>query len=166
MTLLEPLQLLWLGLLAPLTALYILKRRRQRRRVPSTLLWEAALRDMRAERPWKRLLPHASFILQVLLIIAGAVLAGVGLVGNGLLIGGLVSANNAVDTFETDPELRAAARDDISRGNTIGIIGGVVGGAFTVAGAVLITLGVRRRQSNVSPMVDQGAMGVMWSGRF
>jgi hypothetical protein len=94
-------------------------------------------------------------------------LAGVGLIGNGLLIGGLVSANNAVTTFETEPTQRSGARDDITRGNKIGIAGGVVGGAFTVAGAVLITLGVRRRQTGaVSPMMDTQTMGVQWSGRF
>ncbi len=93
--------------------------------------------------------------------------AGVGLVGNALLIGGLVSANNAVDTFETEPARRNAARQDITQGNRIGIVGGVVGGAFTVAGAVLITLGVRKRQtSRVSPMMDTQTMGVQWSGRF
>jgi len=106
------------------------------------------------------------------LIIAGGVLAGLGLIGNGLLIGGLVSANNAVSTFETEPQQRADARKDITRGNTLGIVGGALGGAFTVAGAVLITLGVRRRQSTVSPMIDVAgvggtqSMGVQWSGRF
>ena len=34
-----PLQLAWLGLLVPLVVLYILRRRRERRRVGSTLLW-------------------------------------------------------------------------------------------------------------------------------
>ena len=100
------------------------------------------------------------------MIIAGAVLAGVGLVGNGLLIGGLVSANRAVNTFETEPQQRADARKDITRGNTIGIVGGAVGGAFTVAGAVLVVLGVRKRQGRVSPMLDTQTMGVQWTGRF
>ena len=41
-----PLQLAWLGLLVPLVVLYILRRRRDRRQVGSTLLWESALRDL------------------------------------------------------------------------------------------------------------------------
>jgi hypothetical protein len=97
------------------------------------------------------------------------VLTGVGLVGNALLIGGLVSANRAVDTFETDPEGRAQARTDITRGNTIGIVGGALGGAFTVTGAVLIVLGVRKSQGTVAPMLDAQTMqpmGIQWSGRF
>ena len=73
MTLLSPWQLLWLGLLVPLVGLYILKRRREQRIVGSTLLWELALRDMRAERPWKKLIPQVSLLLQILALIIGAV---------------------------------------------------------------------------------------------
>lgn len=67
-----PLQLAWLGLLVPLVVLYILRRRRERRRVGSTLLWESALRDLRAESPFRRLVPHLSLLLQALVIILGA----------------------------------------------------------------------------------------------
>lgn len=73
MQLLSPWSLLWLGLLAPLVLLYVLKRRREIREVGSTLLWELALRDMRAERPWKRLVPHVSLLLQALAIIVAAI---------------------------------------------------------------------------------------------
>ena len=64
MSLLSPLSLLWVGLLAPLVLLYVLKRRRQAREVGSTLLWELALRDLRAERPWKKLVPQLALLLQ------------------------------------------------------------------------------------------------------
>jgi hypothetical protein len=70
---LSPLSLFWLGLLAPLVALYVLKRRRQVREVGSTLLWALAARDLRAERPWRRLVPQLSLLLQALAIVAGAV---------------------------------------------------------------------------------------------
>jgi len=72
MGLLSPLALLWAGLLAPLVVLYILKRRRQSREIGSTLLWELALRDLRAERPWKKLIPQVALLLQALAILAGA----------------------------------------------------------------------------------------------
>ena len=74
MELLSPWSLAWLGLLGPLVLLYVLKRRRQEREVGSTLLWELALRDLRAERPWKRLVPHLSLLLQALVLIAGVLL--------------------------------------------------------------------------------------------
>src|SRR5690348_10521846 len=69
---LSPWSLAWLGLLVPLILLYVLKRRRDRKVVSSTLLWEAVLRDLRAERPWQRLRPHLSLILQALVLIVGA----------------------------------------------------------------------------------------------
>ena len=72
MRLLSPLSLAWLGLLVPLVLLYVLRRRREERSVGSTLLWEAALRDLRAERPWRRLIPHLSLLLQILVLLAAA----------------------------------------------------------------------------------------------
>jgi hypothetical protein len=72
MSLLSPLSLLWAGLLAPLVVLYVFKRRRQPREVGSTLLWELALRDLRAERPWKKLIVQLALVLQALAILAGA----------------------------------------------------------------------------------------------
>ncbi len=73
MTWLSPLSLLWAGLLVPLVALYVLKRRRQAREVGSTLLWALALRDLRAESPFRRLLPQVALALQALALVAGAV---------------------------------------------------------------------------------------------
>jgi Ca-activated chloride channel family protein len=72
MTFLSPWNLAWLGLLIPLVLLYILKRRREDLEVPSTLLWAQALRDMQADRPFRRLLPHMSLVLQALAVCAGA----------------------------------------------------------------------------------------------
>ena len=71
MTFLAPYNLAWLALLIPLIVLYILRRRRQERLVGSTLLWEQALRDLRAERPWKKLTPQVSLILQALITLQG-----------------------------------------------------------------------------------------------
>jgi len=101
--LLSPLQLAWLGLLAPLIVLYILKRRRQQRVVGSTLLWEQALRDLRAERPWKKLIPHLALLLQALVILLGALAlarpAGAGRVPAGARVAVVVdtSASMAAD---------------------------------------------------------------------
>lgn len=72
MSFLAPWNLLWMGLLVPLVGLYILKRRRQERVIASTLLWEQALRDLRAERPWQRLIPQVALLLQALVIVLGA----------------------------------------------------------------------------------------------
>jgi len=100
------------------------------------------------------------------LIIAGGVLVGVGLVGNALLIGGLVSANNAVKRFETEPEERPDARQDADRGNLLGTVGGVIGGVFTISGAVLIGLGAKKRGMTLTPAANASTVGVSWAGRF
>ncbi|MFZ5889749.1 MAG: VWA domain-containing protein [Myxococcota bacterium] len=66
-----------LGLLAPLTLLYVLKVRRERRVVPSVWLWQAAVRDLSAKSPFKRLTPNVPLVLETLAIVAlGLALAG------------------------------------------------------------------------------------------
>ncbi len=97
MRLLSPWGLAWLGLLVPLVLLYILKRRRETRVVGSTLLWEQALRDLRAERPWKRFVPQVAFLLQALAIVAGALAlsrpAGAGAVPSGATVAVVVDVS-------------------------------------------------------------------------
>ncbi len=96
--------LAWLGLLAPLVLLYVLKRRREERRVGSTLLWELALRDMRAERPWQKLVPQVSLFLQALVLILGALAlsrpAGVGQVPSGARIAVVVDTSASMAARE------------------------------------------------------------------
>lgn len=66
-----------LGLLLPLALLYVLKVQRERRVVPSVWLWQAALRDLSARSPFKRLTPSVPLILETLALIALALaLAG------------------------------------------------------------------------------------------
>ena len=62
-----------LGLLAlavPIVALYMLRMRRRERVVSSTILWEQAIRDVRANAPWQRLQPNLLLLLQLLALAA------------------------------------------------------------------------------------------------
>ena len=52
----------------PIVAMYILKMRRPVRVVPSTFLWEQALRDVQANAPWQRLRPNLLLLLQLLAV--------------------------------------------------------------------------------------------------
>ena len=62
---------LWLlGLLGPLLLLYILRVRRERVRVASTWLWQAAARDMLARSPWQRLRRRLLLLLEILALLA------------------------------------------------------------------------------------------------
>ncbi|MBW2460300.1 MAG: BatA and WFA domain-containing protein [Deltaproteobacteria bacterium] len=104
MQLLAPLQLLWFGLAVPLVLLYVLKRRRTEREVGSTLLWEQALRDLRAERPWKRLMPHLSLLLQLLVLAVGAIAlarpVGVGGATAGARTAVVIDTSSSMAAFE------------------------------------------------------------------
>lgn len=106
MSLLEPLSLAWLGLLVPLVLLYVLKRRRTERVVGSTLLWSLAQRDLRAERPWQRLIPYLSLLLQALALLLGALAlarpAGAGHVPAGA---------RTVVVIDTSPSMAAEGED-------------------------------------------------------
>lgn len=115
MTFLSPWMLAWLGLLAPLVLLYILKRRRETRVIGSTMLWEQALRDMRAERPWKKLIPQVALILQLLAIIAGAIAlarpAGAGGVPSGAFVAVIVDTSASMAAMHEGEPRVDRARD-------------------------------------------------------
>lgn len=104
------------------------------------------------------------------LIVAGGILGGLGVGSAIMMAAGLAKANNAVDTFETEPAKREKARNDNQLGNTLGIAGGVAAGVFLTAGAVLIALGVKKKQNNrrtaVAPMINSEQIGAVLRARF
>lgn len=55
MSLIAPLNFLFAGLLGIIVLLYMLRLKRKERVVPSTLLWQSALRDLQANAPWQKL---------------------------------------------------------------------------------------------------------------
>ncbi|MFL5681236.1 MAG: vWA domain-containing protein, partial [Chloroflexota bacterium] len=70
-----PLALLGLLFLPVVVAMYLLKLRRDEAIVPSTLLWSRLLGDVEANAPWQRLRRSLLLLLQLLLVIALALLA-------------------------------------------------------------------------------------------
>jgi hypothetical protein len=117
--LLSPLSLAWLGLLGPLVALYILKRRRIEREVGSTLLWELALRDLRAERPFKRLIPHLSLLLQILIVILGAIAlsrpAGAGRIPNAARLAVVIDTSASMAATDAEGKSRLERAQEAAR---------------------------------------------------
>src|SRR6188768_3093337 len=66
----SPANLALLGLLVPLVLLYVLRIRREKRRVPYTWLWRSAERDLLAKHPFRRLFPYVSLLLEALALSA------------------------------------------------------------------------------------------------
>src|SRR3954463_3624552 len=70
-----PLALLGLLFVPAVIAMYLLKLRRDEAVVPSTLLWTRLVADVEANAPWQRLRRSVLLLLQLLLVIALALLA-------------------------------------------------------------------------------------------
>lgn len=75
MPFLAPLALAGLAFLPLIVLFYLLKLRRDERRVSSTYLWRQLVRDVEANAPWQRLRRSLLFFLQLLLVVALAFLA-------------------------------------------------------------------------------------------
>src|SRR3954454_15960880 len=70
-----PLALLGLVFVPAVIAMYLLKLRRDEAIVPSTLLWNRLVADVEAHAPWQRLRRSLLLLLQLLLVLALAILA-------------------------------------------------------------------------------------------
>src|SRR5918997_7147438 len=75
MSFLSPLALLGLLFVPVVLAMYLLKLRRERQVVPSTLLWQKLLTDIEANAPWQKLRRSLLLLLQLLLVALLAILA-------------------------------------------------------------------------------------------
>ena len=75
MSFLSPLALLGLLFVPVVLAMYLLKLRRDRQVVSSTLLWQRLLTDVEANAPWQRLRRSLLLFLQLLLVALLAILA-------------------------------------------------------------------------------------------
>lgn len=65
----NPAALWFLTLIVPIVLLYLLKRRRQDRVVPSTFLWKQALEDTQASTPFQKLRSNLLLLLQILIVV-------------------------------------------------------------------------------------------------
>src|SRR2546430_14462198 len=75
MPFIAPLALAGLAFVPLVLAFYLLKLRRDERPVSSTLLWNRLVADVEANAPWQRLRRSLLLLLQLLLVIALAILA-------------------------------------------------------------------------------------------
>lgn len=119
--LLSPAGLAALGLLVPLVVLYILKIKRQRRRVATTWLWAAAQRDLLARHPFRKLIAQIPLLLQALvLLLLGLALArpatrGRAITGDHLAIVIDTSASMSAAAVDHPVEGELATRLDLAK---------------------------------------------------
>jgi hypothetical protein len=111
---LAPLGLLGLLFIPLIVALYILRLRRDERTVSSTYLWQQLVRDVEANAPWQRLRRSLLLLLQLLLVIALAVIVArpfgerpAGLARDLVLVIDASASMRATDVF---PDRLAAAK--------------------------------------------------------
>ncbi|MCX4240973.1 outer membrane protein assembly factor BamD [Paraliomyxa miuraensis] len=107
------------------------------------------------------------------LVIGGAVTAGLGVAGLGVMGAGLAmgaGANDISGLAPDDVDARRAQFDRGRLGNTLGVVGGVAGGALLVTGAVLLSLGMRRggkgKAVAMQPSVGPHHGALVLHGRF
>ena len=110
-----PLALLGLLFLPAVVAMYLLKLRRERSVVPSTLLWQRLNTDVEANAPWQRLRRSLLLLLQLLLVAILALLAArpfverpAGLAGDIVLV---IDASASMGATDVAPHRLAAARE-------------------------------------------------------
>ena len=116
---LAPVALGLLALAAPIIALYMLRMRRQERVVSSTLLWERAIRDVRANTPWQRLRPNLLLLLQLLALLALVVALarpfwlGATPLGTNLVV--IVDVSGSMGATDVAPSRLERAKDEIRK---------------------------------------------------
>ena len=114
-----PAGLALLGLLVPLVLLYVLRIQREKRRVSSTWLWQAAARDLLARQPFRRLVPHVSLILEALAIVALGLAAARPVTRGGRIdsdhVALVIDASASMTTAGPDGRTRASLAADAAR---------------------------------------------------
>ena len=116
---LAPLGLGLLALAIPIVALYMLRMRRRPQTVSSTLLWEQAVRDVRANTPWQRLRANLLLLLQLLALLAlvGALIRPfwLGATPLGANIVAIVDVSGSMNATDVAPSRLDRARDEVRR---------------------------------------------------
>lgn len=105
---LNPLALAWAALAGGIVLLYILKLKRVKVDISSTLLWEQALADFRANAPWQKLRRNLLMILQILAMILLALALSRPFMFDSFIEGGktilVIDASSSMLTTDVGPD--------------------------------------------------------------
>jgi Ca-activated chloride channel family protein len=164
-----PLALLALLFVPAVVAMYLLRLRRTRTIVPSTLLWQRLAADVEANAPWQRLRRSLLFLLQLLLVIILAFLAArpflerpAGLARDIVLI---VDTSASMAATDVAPDRLGAARaaalealKDLPAGGKVSVI--EAGRTARIVAAGTSDLGrVRQAIDSIRPTASRGDLG-------
>jgi Ca-activated chloride channel homolog len=169
MSFLAPIALAGLAFLPVVLAMYLLKLRRDRAVIPSTLLWHALVADVEANAPWQKLRRSLLLLLQLLLVAILAILAArpfverpAGLAGDLVLVVDTSASMQATDVTPTRLDAaKAAAVDalkDLPAGGKVSVI--AAGRTAKVIANGTADLGrVRQAIASITPTSDIGDLG-------
>jgi len=164
-----PLALLGLAFVPAVVAMYLLRLRRSETVVPSTLLWQRLAADTEANAPWQRLRRSALFLVQVLLVVALALLAARPFVERpaGLARDLIVIMDTSASMAATDvqPNRLAAAKDaakdalrDLPAGGRVSVIEAGRTARVVVTGTTDVGR-ARAAIDGIQPSVGRGDLG-------
>ncbi|MFO0589812.1 MAG: vWA domain-containing protein [Polyangiaceae bacterium] len=100
-----------LGLLAPLVVLYVLRIKRQRKKVPTTWLWAAAQRDLLARHPFKKLIAQIPLLIQAIVLVLLALA-----LARPATRGRAITGDHIAIVIDTSASMGAAATDHTLEG--------------------------------------------------
>ena len=169
MSFLAPIALAGLAFVPVVLAMYLLKLRRDREVIPSTLLWRALVADVEANAPWQKLRRSLLLLLQLLLVAILAILAArpfverpAGLAGDLVLVVDTSASMQATDVTPTRLDAaKAAAVDalkDLPAGGKVSVI--AAGRTAKVIANGTADLGrVKQAIASITPTSDIGDLG-------
>ncbi|MBW3636125.1 MAG: BatA and WFA domain-containing protein [Armatimonadetes bacterium] len=119
MSLIAPLNFLFAALLGAIVLMYILRLKRKERVVPSSLLWQSAIRDLQANAPWQKLRSSLLMWLQLAFVML-AVLALVRpalrvLASGGQTVAIVIDASASMQANDVAPSRFERARGEANR---------------------------------------------------
>jgi Ca-activated chloride channel family protein len=120
MSFLTPFALISAAIVGPIiVAMYLLKLRREERRVSSTFLWRRVVRDVEANAPWQKLRRNLLLLLQLLLLLLLALALArpffrtAGIAGRNLIV--IVDRSASMAATDGDPTRLDAAKQQAIR---------------------------------------------------
>jgi hypothetical protein len=150
-SLIAPLNFVFAALLGAIVLLYVLRLKRKERVVPSSMLWQSAIRDLQANAPWQKLRSSVLMWLQ-LAFVALAVLALVRpalkvLSSGGQTIAIVIDSSASMQATDVSPSRFERARGEASR--LISALSSTDSGTIIAAGAQTRVLSPLTSDKNV-----------------